>query len=99
MMLKIIEGEYMRVLCFDIGGTNVKYGVIDNEKFLEKGLFDTNADLGKEHLTNILVDMARKMKDTYQIDGIGISCAGSVNFEKHILKLHQMLYLVFRLGF
>lgn len=26
----------MRVLCFDIGGTNVKYGVIDNEKFLEK---------------------------------------------------------------
>lgn len=27
----------MRVLCFDIGGTNVKYGVIDNEKFLEKG--------------------------------------------------------------
>ena len=54
----------MRVLCFDIGGTNVKYGVIDNEKFLEKGLFDTNADLGKEHLTNILVDMARKMKDT-----------------------------------
>lgn len=77
----------MRVLCFDIGGTNVKYGVIDNEKFLEKGLFDTNADLGKEHLTNILVDMAQKMKDTYQIDGIGISCAGSVNFEKAYIEI------------
>ena len=77
----------MRVLCFDIGGTNVKYGVIDNEKFLEKGLFDTNADLGKEYLTNILVDMAQKMKEKYQIDGIGISCAGSVNFEKAYIEI------------
>lgn len=77
----------MRVLCFDIGGTNVKYGVIENEEFLEKSLFDTNAHLGKEVLTNILVNIALQMKDKYQIDGIGISCAGSVNFEKAYISI------------
>ncbi len=77
----------MRVLCFDIGGTNVKFGVIEDEKFLEKGLFDTNADLGKEHLTNILVAMAKSMKEKYQIEGVGISCAGSVNFEKAYISI------------
>ncbi len=71
----------MRVLCFDIGGTNIKYGVIDNEQFLEKGLFDTDAYKGKEYLTNKLVNMAKEMKEKYQIEGIGISCAGSVNFK------------------
>ena len=35
----------MRVLCFDIGGTNVKYGVIENEQFIEKGTDRAN---GKE---------------------------------------------------
>lgn len=77
----------MKVLCFDIGGTNVKYGVIDEEKFLEKGLFDTNADQGKEVLTNKLVNLALQMKEKYQIEGIGISCAGSVNFEKAYIDI------------
>ena len=72
----------MRVLCFDIGGTNVKYGVIENEQFIEKGLFDTEAQLGKEVLDGKLVKIAKEMKEKYQIEGIGISCAGSVNFEK-----------------
>ncbi|MCM1513863.1 MAG: ROK family protein [Anaeroplasma bactoclasticum] len=71
----------MRVLCFDIGGTNIKYGVIDQEQFLEKGLFDTDAHLGKTYLTNKLVDIAKQMKAKYQIEGVGISCAGSVDFE------------------
>ena len=51
----------MRVLCFDIGGTNVKYGVIENEQFLEKGLFDTDAHLGKEHMNNKLVNISSKI--------------------------------------
>ena len=52
----------MRVLCFDIGGTNVKYGVIENEQFIEKGLFDTEAQLGKEVLDGKLVKIAKEMK-------------------------------------
>lgn len=77
----------MRVLCFDIGGTNVKYGVIENEQFIEKGLFDTEAQLGKEVLDGKLVKIAKEMKEKYQIEGIGISCAGSVNFEKAYISI------------
>lgn len=77
----------MRVLCFDIGGTNIKYGVVEDAKFLEKGILDTNAKEGKEKLTNRLVDIAKKMKEAYQIKGIGISCAGSVNFDKAYIDI------------
>lgn len=77
----------MRVLCFDIGGTNVKYGVIENEQFIEKGLFDTEASLGKDVLNGKLVKIAQEMKEKYQIAGIGISCAGSVNFEKAYISI------------
>lgn len=77
----------MRVLCFDIGGTNIKYGVIENAKFLEKGLFDTDAEQGKESLTNKLIKITLEMKDKYQIEGVGISCAGSVNFEKAYIDI------------
>ena len=77
----------MRVLCFDIGGTNVKYGVIENEQFLEKGLFDTNAHLGKEHMNNKLVSIAKEMKEKYGVEGVGISCAGSVDFERAYITI------------
>lgn len=77
----------MRVLCFDIGGTNVKYGVIENEQFLEKGLFDTNAHLGKEHMNNKLVTIAKEMKEKYGVEGVGISCAGSVDFERAYITI------------
>ena len=77
----------MRVLCFDIGGTNVKYGVIENEQFLEKGLFDTDAHLGKEHMNNKLVGIAKEMKEKYGIEGVGISCAGSVDFENACITI------------
>ena len=82
----------MRVLCFDIGGTNVKYGVIENEQFLEKGLFDTDAHLGKEHMNNKLVNIAKEMKEKYNIEGIGISCAGSVDFENLTTSDHIIAY-------
>ena len=77
----------MRVLCFDIGGTNVKYGVIENEQFLEKGLFDTDAHLGKEHMNNKLVSIAKEMKEKYNVEGVGISCAGSVDFERAYITI------------
>ncbi len=77
----------MRVLCFDIGGTKIKYGVIENEQFLEDGLFDTNAKMGKVELSKKLLDMAKRYNEKYHLDGVGISCAGSVNFEKAYISI------------
>ena len=39
-----------------------------NEEFLEKGLFDTDAHLGKEAITDRLVNIAKDMKNKYQIE-------------------------------
>ena len=64
----------MRVLCFDIGGTNVKYGVIENEQFIEKGLFDTEAQLGKEVLDGKLVKIAKEMKEKFVAKTGGLIC-------------------------
>lgn len=70
----------MAILCFDIGGTDIKYGVIDNEQILEKGSMPTNPYLGQENVSNRLLEVAKKYQKNYTIDGVGISVAGCVDF-------------------
>ena len=73
----------MKVLCFDIGGTNIKYGVIEDYQILEKNMFPTNYKRGHTELTDRLIQTAKKVLEKYpDIEGVGISCAGSINFEK-----------------
>lgn len=73
----------MKVLCFDIGGTNIKYGVIEDYQILEKNMFPTNYKRGHIELTDRLIQTAKKVLKKYpDIEGVGISCAGSINFEK-----------------
>ena len=42
----------MPILCFDIGGTDIKYGIVENEVILEKGSMPTNPYLGQENVSN-----------------------------------------------
>ena len=67
------------VVCFDIGGTAVKYGLLDlNGKILEKSSFDTNIKDSQEILNNM-----SKIIDNYIVNknvvGISISSPGFVN--------------------
>lgn len=73
-----MEKILKKYLAFDIGGTQVKFGVIDfNGNILKKGIFDTEGKLG---VTNLL-DRIFKIVDENisDISGITFSCSGQVN--------------------
>ena len=76
----------MQVLCFDIGGTNIKYGVVEDGKIIYKDSFPTNYKQGHQDVTQRLLMYARKVKKEYpNIKGVGISCAGSIDYDKGIM--------------
>ncbi|MDD4243066.1 MAG: ROK family protein [Bacilli bacterium] len=71
----------MKVLCFDIGGTYIKYGVVENGKVIEKASVKTDAALGQQALILRLLHTTREMMKKHKVEGVGVSCAGSINIE------------------
>jgi glucokinase len=70
----------MNRLCFDIGGTFIKYGVVDIEgKILYKNKILTPKDNCKINIPNIICCQTKELKNKYTIDNIGISTAGQVD--------------------
>lgn len=75
----------MQVLCFDIGGTDIKYGIIKDEIIIEKYKVPTYAKSSHEELEQRLYTLAKELLDRYTVDGVGISCAGSIDYELGII--------------
>ena len=74
-----------KVVCFDIGGTFVKYGVLDYEgNILAKGSFKSNTDNGQEILDN-MCGVIEKYKKIFKIDGISISSPGFIDVENGVI--------------
>ncbi|MDQ0973382.1 putative NBD/HSP70 family sugar kinase [Neobacillus niacini] len=72
-------------MVFDVGGTNVKYAVI-NEKgeFLTKGDFPSSPyDFDQFH--NIIVSITMENKQKYNVVGLAFSCPGGVDSETGII--------------
>ncbi|WP_245711624.1 ROK family protein [Gracilibacillus ureilyticus] len=66
-------------LCFDIGGTTVKYGVLSEDRdFLEKGKYQTRK-VSKEIFFNDLVKKIVEIQSAYRLEKIGISFPGFIN--------------------
>ncbi|MGN8647434.1 ROK family protein [Gracilibacillus sp. HCP3S3_G5_1] len=66
-------------LCFDIGGTNVKYGVLDqNGNFLFQGKFPTRRTRVEEFI-NDLSNRVTEVMTTHSIKKIGISFPGFID--------------------
>ena len=72
----------MNILVFDIGGTEIKYGIIINDKLVEKYLIATNGELGAKSVMDNLIKIANEFKERFNLDGIGISSAGIINPEE-----------------
>lgn len=70
----------MKILAIDIGGTAIKYGVV-NEDFTIESSFEvpTEASLGGPHLMNKIMTFVGEFAD--RVDCVGISTAGQVNSE------------------
>lgn len=71
----------MYYAAFDIGGTAVKYGVV-NEKaeVLNKGDFPTPKE-GIDSLLEKIREITRFLQEEYQIEGVALSFPGAVNNE------------------
>lgn len=73
----------MRILTFDIGGTNIKYA-LSNEKFIlsDKHTVPTEAQKGGQELVLKIISIIEQYDN---IDRIGISTAGQVDSENGIV--------------
>jgi glucokinase len=68
-------------MTFDIGGTNVKYAVVNSEaEIVEKGKFPT-PKTGIEDLISSIGQVTRSYSDKYSFLGLAMSFPGSVNNE------------------
>lgn len=72
----------MNTLCFDIGGTYIKYGVINTYgQIINFGKFPTPKNSCRDTIPNKLIDYSKKILNSYNIQKIGISTAGQVDAE------------------
>lgn len=73
----------MRILAFDIGGTFIKYGLIDdNFHIVEKHKIPTNAQQGGQVIIERIIKIIEEYED---IDRIAVSTAGQVDSENGIV--------------
>ncbi|MEG1871137.1 MAG: ROK family protein, partial [Peptostreptococcaceae bacterium] len=69
-----------KVLSFDIGGTSIKYGIVDFEgNIIWKSEMDTEAYLGGSHIVQKVKDKVGEIVQREQIIGVAISTAGIVD--------------------
>ena len=73
----------MRILAFDIGGTFIKYGLIDdNFHIVEKHKIPTNAQQGGQAIIERIIKIIEEYEN---IDRIAVSTAGQVDSENGIV--------------
>jgi predicted NBD/HSP70 family sugar kinase len=71
-----------KVICFDIGGTAVKYGIISEGKILEESKFPTEPSRGAANLLARMEKIIEEKKLVHNLCGIAISTAGIVDTER-----------------
>ncbi len=72
----------MRIAVIDIGGTNIKSGMWEDEEIKEMKETATNAKLGGEHVMNRVLEILRGFED---FQAVGISTAGQVDSHKGMI--------------
>lgn len=69
----------MRVLCFDIGGTQIKSMIKSENEEISLPNIKSRAKDGAEFIKEDLFERIHELRDKYQIYGTGISTAGMVD--------------------
>lgn len=86
-MILVLDKEETRgmkqYICIDIGGTEIKHGVLSEEgQFLVKGKTPTEAWKGGPSLLEKAVGIAGNYRKEWEAEGICVSTAGMVDVEK-----------------
>lgn len=70
----------MLIAVFDIGGTSIKYGIVDEEgNILMDGSFPSEAHLGGEAIIKNVIAQSKTLQHDWNLDGIAISSAGQID--------------------
>ena len=69
----------MKALGMDIGGTNIKYGVVKNNIIIYNNSIKSEVAKGKQFVIGKIVSIIEKCKKNYNIKSIGIGIAGLVD--------------------
>ena len=86
----------MKVMVFDVGGTGIKYSVMDEQlNRTDTGSTPTPAD-SQEHFLNTLREIYLPHKD--EVDGIALSLPGFIDAEQGVVKGGGALSLVYNVG-
>ncbi|MEB9611141.1 ROK family protein [Bacillus cereus] len=73
-------------IAFDIGGTQIKYGIVSEiGRVLKRQTVATEIHLGGEQIIQKLIYVSKKIMNEHTIAGIGISAAGIVDINKGIV--------------
>lgn len=76
------------IACFDIGGTFIKYAIINsNGEIILKNKIPTPDNDCKNTIPNLIIQRTKLMREDYEIHGIGISTAGIVDPESGLITL------------
>ncbi len=82
-MNNIDQAQNKKIAVLDIGGTSIKSGIFQNGSLLNIKENDTNASLGGQYVVNKAMEILKSYGD---VDGIGISTAGQVDFSKGMIR-------------
>lgn len=73
-------------IAFDIGGTQIKYGIVSEiGRVLKRKTVATEIHLGGEQIIQKLIYVSKKIMNEHTIAGIGISTTGIVDINKGIV--------------
>ncbi len=71
------------IACFDVGGTFIKYALINSEgEIILKDKYPSPRENCKVNIPKTMVEKVKEMQESYEIHGVGISTAGQVDSEK-----------------
>ncbi|TSJ65803.1 ROK family protein [Allobacillus salarius] len=75
-----MEEDNVLAGAIDIGGTSIKYGVLDNHgKVLTKSKTPTDVKGGGPAILNQVKDLVRALQADHELSGIAVSTAGQIN--------------------
>lgn len=73
----------MKAIGIDLGGTNLKAAVVDNDTgIVERITIPTQANMGPEHVLNRISETATELAQHYEVVGIGMGLPGMVSIDQ-----------------
>lgn len=74
-------------LTVDVGGTDMKYGVItSDEKLVFKSVAPTNGHLGGQNVIKQIKDFFNEQSKNYKLEGVAICSTGAINEDTQMLS-------------